>query len=109
MKKLMVLLYTLLVFFSVSCFANENASIEYIKDAAYMKIYVNPEQVEFLKSGIGVRTTNCYFMTNALFSDDNGMYLRAQLVDGYWTCPACGNKNPDWSEKCGRRGCSLSK
>ncbi|HSX03636.1 MAG TPA: hypothetical protein VLG76_02800 [Rhabdochlamydiaceae bacterium] len=109
MKKIIALFYTLSLFFSVSCFSKEDVSIEKIKDGIYLKFYVSPEQVEFLKSEIYVKTTNCYFITNALFSDGNGMYLRAQIVDGFWLCPACGLANPDWSNECGRWGCPFSK
>lgn len=105
----MFLFYTVSLFFSNFCFSSESPSLEHVKDTTYMKIYVNPKQIECLRSGICVKTTNAYFMTRSIFSDEKGTYLRAEIVDSYWECPACGRFNADSSDKCSNPWCSLSK
>jgi uncharacterized GH25 family protein len=43
-----------------------------------------------------------------IYSDEKGEFMIIMIKEGYWTCPACGTKNPDYNEYCSNSNCPLS-
>ncbi|MBS0604526.1 MAG: hypothetical protein JSS60_05750 [Verrucomicrobia bacterium] len=72
------------------------------------KIYVNPDDILILSTGIQVWNGYGFFPVDAIFHDGAGLYYELpQFIDpilDHWNCPNCDTYNLlDWTDcyKCG--------
>ncbi len=68
------------------------------------KIYLHPENIVFHGKDIYVLLNQNWIQTNAIFSDNSGIYMYDNK--GGWTCGYCGyyNEGSYWTcDRCGKR------
>ena|SRR3989304_5134846 len=68
------------------------------------KIYVLPENIAVHNNTIFVNLNSEWFQTNALFSDNSGVYVQSNSVIGEWQCWRCGFMNMPWTLACHKCG-----
>ena len=75
---------------------------------AYKKLYIDPEKIVIHNGQMFLYSDDNVMRLGSLFSDEQGLHLKAAIIDSWWTC-ICGWEYPDHVTKCQNPRCVLSK
>jgi hypothetical protein len=81
--------FVMSVFYSVLHAQNFTENFDHESGTTYKKLYVDSEKIVISKNQMFLHVDNRLIDLHSVFSDTHGIYLKAPIVDSWWTC-ICG-------------------